>query len=369
MSNNINQVASDISKEKQADLFEIFNVLWKSKVVIFIVVGVIGCAGGIYALLAQPWWTSNTIITIGRYQNIESLNNKIINYSSILKNESNDITNVSRLSFDANDIKKLNTILDQSKIFESFLIEFDSFNNKYNFLKNNALINSGMKNSDVEFDDEKFLNSWISKIKLVKLNNETNNIYQLSFQAKSKKDSYVLLSEYIIYINKIITKNIVNALVANIDYSKNILKINLKQLELDTQYKQEHDINFTRYSLEIAKAADANSPIPLLNDNSMFSIELGSKGLSEKERILENIKDLGIFDPEIKQMENKINILNQINLDNVKLITPFHYLKNISYPYGKDKPKRMLIILFSILAGFILGCVFVLGNALRKNEI
>lgn len=355
---NVNQGVLVSNCEKQADIFKILGVLWSRKLVIILFTVAIGFFGGLYAYFAQPWWTSNATVTTVRPYDFSSIKKAIVNYYVVSKSEHTSIN-------------QLNDAFDREKIFRLFLNEFNSYNNKITFLKSSSTIEADMKANKIETDEAKarFYNGWVEKIQSSLLDEKRKDIYQLSFQSKTKQSSVSLLSDYINFISERVSNDVFKNISSKINDKKEVLAVELSQLEEQAKNKRLNSLKFTKYSYDIAKAADVSKPIPLLSDGSPFSIEIGSKGLAEKERLLKNMDSLDLFDPRIQTVKNDISLLDNIKLSDVNHVLPFTYLKSVSQPLGKDKPKRGLIVLVSMFLGMVLGSVFVLGNALIKDEL
>lgn len=355
---NVNQDILVSNCEKQADLFKILGVLWSKKLTVVLFTVTIGFFGGLYAYLAQPWWTSNATVTTVRAYDFFPIKEAIVNYYVVTKNEHASLN-------------KLNDTLNSEKVFRSFLNEFNSYDNKITFLKSSSTIKADMKANNIETDEAKvqFYNGWVEKIQSSILDEKRKDIYQLSFQSKTKQSSALLLSDYISFISELVSNDIFKNISSEIGNKKTMLAVELSQLEEQAKNKRLNALKFTQYSYEIAKAADTSKPIPLFSDGSPFSIEIGSKGLAEKERLLKTMDSLDLFEPRIQTVKNDISLLDNIKLSDVNHVLPFAYLKSVSQPLGKDKPKRGLIVLVSIFLGMVLGSVFVLGNALIKDEL
>ena len=100
--------------------------------------------------------------------------------------------------------------------------------------------------------------------------------------------------------------------------------------------------------------------MPQMNTDQIFSIDLGSEGLTEKSKILKQITDLSVFEPALIMVKTNLELLSKIKLDNNINLETVRYLQNIDYPISRDKPKRALIVILGSLLGCMLGVAIVL---------
>ena len=97
-----------------------------------------------------------------------------------------------------------------------------------------------------------------------------------------------------------------------------------------------------KYGLDIAKAADVNQPIQI-NNNEIFSIDLGTKALTAKIKALESVKNLNVVEPRLQQINAKISMLEKLDIDRSIHFKTFRFLDDVEKPLYRDKPKRVLI--------------------------
>lgn len=154
--------------------------------------------------------------------------------------------------------------------------------------------------------------------------------------------------------------------------------VNSKQYELlqqkrilETQAKNLIEVEAKRaeYALDIAKAANVDTPIQSSSDNEIFSIDLGTKGLAAKVNALKSITNLSVIEPRLQQVDAKLAMLKDLKIDRNIQFQTFRFLENVEQPISRDKPKRSLIAVLGTLLGGMLGIAIVLIRfAFRKEQ-
>lgn len=353
MTSNLAQNNS-MSQEDEIGLVQLVKVLWQGKTWIVICSLIFSVIGIVYALTAQQWWTSSAKITKGQYQNTALIRNKLTNVYTIGSDKT---------------IAELNSIISEQELLQAFVSKFNAYNNKVQFVLSNPLMQKYAKENGLQSDEQQrnFAVQWSEKIS-ADIINDKKDVYKLTYQAKSSTDSYQLLQSYIDFINQDVANEVVYDLSAVVDNNKKVLLTRLAFLESRANQKIATEIKKTQYALDIAEAADANSPIPLMDNNQLFAIDLGSKGLKEKESILNKIKDLSMFEPEINVLKLNLQLLDQVNISSAIKLQPVRFLQNADYPMSRDKPNRVGIVLFTLILGAIFGSASVIFRFLWKQE-
>lgn len=347
----------------EVDIVELMKMLWLGKKIIIGCIILFSVIATIYALTAQQWWTSSAIVTTGQYRGIAELRQQVVNFYVVANNQ--DKGQKQNTDQNRNNVNELNKTLNDNKLLNQFIVEFNAFNNKKDFILSNPI----MKEYANGKDDTVFINNWAKKIQASLTNKKEPGKYTLSYQATNAKLSYQLLLAYTHFIDKKRQREVFDELGSII--KNNILEVKSELLSLKLQAKQlkQQELVKTDYALKIANSAKANKPMSQMNNDQIFSIDLGSEGLAEKLKILKQIKDLSLFEPRIVMARTNLDLLSKINLNrNIKIET-ISYLQNIGYPMTRDKPKRALILLLGSLLGCMLGVAIVLfKSALHKKQ-
>lgn len=345
-------------------LRELLKALWDGKLIVILITTLFTVVGIVFSLQAQEWWSASAKITKAQPQDISSYQQQVIQFQPVLDFYQEDGTML--LS------KELNGLLDQEVMFKRFIDVFNSSNNKRDFLA-----------SSVEFNDvQQVLNhgaavdgvstsyaGWFSRISAVEDRKESGLSFSLKFQSISKESSLNLLTSYISATESKVQQDVLDNLQAVVNSKKN--EFNQQKIILEAQAKSKllNETERAKYALDIAQAAGVERQILTGNDNELFAIDMGSKGLEAKIRVLESVKNLSVIEPRLQQTSAKLDILDTLKIDRTVEFQTFRYLESVEQPLTRDKPKRALIVVLSTLLGGMLGVAIVLVRfAFRKED-
>ena len=341
--------------DDEIDLAQLMKTLWLGKKTIIGSIFLFTIIAITYALAAQQWWTSSAIVTTGQYSNIASLRQQVANFYVVSNNNNNKDT-------DQHNITEINKLLNSNEMLRQYIMEFNAFNNKKSFILSNPIMKEYANGANKK-NEMPFVNNWAKKIQASLTDKKENGVYTLSYQATDSELSHQLLLSYSQFIDKKVKKDVFDGLAAVIRNQTLIFKSQLLSLEIQAKELKQQELVKTDYALKIANSAKANKPMPQMNNNQLFSIDLGSEGLSEKSKILKQMTDLSLFEPSIIMIRSNLDILSTIKLNSNTKFEPISYLQNIGYPITRDKPKRALIVIL----GFLLGGMFGVSIVLLKS--
>lgn len=106
--------------------------------------------------------------------------------------------------------------------------------------------------------------------------------------------------------------------------------------------------------MRISKTAGVETPVENPNNETLFPIQFGAKALSEKLKILKEINNPEILNPELADIRLRLDGLQALPLETVNF-TSYHLLQSPTEPLNRDKPKRSLVVALATLAGLMLG--------------
>lgn len=329
-----------MSHNEGLDIQELYKTLWKGKKIIVIFFIVFSFIGGAYSFYSQNLWISSAIVYKSNDKNFINLKMQLSNLYLVLDNDNG----------------KSNKIIDTDEIFNVFIKEFSSNKNKIKFILSNDILS---KYKNKFSNDDAFVNYWVSKIKEQQSGNPKKAI--LYFQTENKKDSVALLNEYIKFINSIVTKKIINNVEDILKEHKATIDTNIKYLTKIAKEKINIALKKTQIELKIALAAGVKSPILLNDNNRLFSIQLGSKGLIEQENILRTMKDFNLFEPQLGIEKEKLKLLEDIDVNNINFnVNTVKVLIKSAPVNSKSISKRLFMSLVSAFIGILIGMLYVL---------
>lgn len=355
-------------EDDEIDLRDIFKMLWDGKLIVILVTALFAIGSIAVALTTQEWWSSKAKITEAQPQNLTAYQQQVKQFQPVF-----DIYQDDGTVLVSNDLNKL---VDSELLFKRFVSTFNSANNKRAFLdssvefqefKNTLFADS----SEVTDDTVRALYlQWFDRITAsISDKKDRNSPYFVSFQTTSKQSSFDLLTSYLSVTEAKVRQDAFNNLNAVVDGKRNEL-IQQKNI-LETQAKSQLLIEAerTNYAVAIAIAAGVEKPIQTSNHRELFGIDLGSKGLEAKMKALESIKNLSVIEPRLLQINAKLDMLNNLTIDRNIEFQMFRFLERVEQPITRDKPNRVLIVLFGTLFGGILGLMIVaIRFAFRKQD-
>ncbi len=347
-------------KYDEIDLRELFKALWDGKWIIITCTLVFSIGAVIYALTTQEWWSSKARIVAPQAQDFASYQLQVKQFQPVFDVYQEDGTVlVSRA---------LNGLIDNQKLFTNFITAFNSNANKKLFLDSNPTFQKFKNKLDADADadadaDEakrRLYSEWYGRITADAPDKNNKLSFVLSIQATSKRYSYQMLLDYVQFIKQIVHQNMLKNLDVMVQ-AKNYELLQQK-VALSSQAKLRLDIEAKRakYALEIAKAASINHPVQNLGENELFAINLGSKAIEAKIKALESVKNLGVIEPRLQQIDAKLSLLNKTEIDQSIEYQTFQYLEEPEQGISRDKPKRSLIAVLGCLLGGMLGVAIVL---------
>ncbi|MEZ8879538.1 LPS O-antigen chain length determinant protein WzzB [Vibrio lentus] len=348
-------------------LKELIKVLWDSKLMIILITTVFAVGSVIFVFSAQEWWVSSAKISRAQPQDLTTYQQQVNQFQPVFNLHQDDGTVLVS--------KELDNLFNSSSLYQRFIDTFNSSNNKRNFLDENIefqvikdTLSSDMVN--LQEDDGRLLyTKWFKKITAVSENNSgESSPYFLNFKAPTKESSFALLTSYISYTESKVHQDAFNNLQAVVNGKKNELVQQKNIIENQAKNQLKVEIERANYAMGIAKAAGVEQPIQAGDDNELFSIKLGSKGLEAKIVALESIKNLSVIEPRLQQISAKLNMLKNLEIDREVEFQTFRFFKNVEQPVTRDQPKRALIVILSALSGGILALVIVLIRFAFRKE-
>ncbi|QIW15377.1 hypothetical protein A4G20_03025 [Pasteurellaceae bacterium RH1A] len=365
----------DATHPDEIDLIDLFQTLWKKKWWIALSAMLFTALAGVYAFTAKEQWTSTATVTTPRSTDLGDILS--------LKAEYAWITGDSQFSPD----KEAEVL---HKQFRQFL---HSTNLKRQFLTQSEW---GKKHLDKMKENEKqaYISHFISQALVVKqldainrnkakLDEDDINT-KISLSEERPALAQDLLNQYIDFINYYTATQISNELKLAISLRLDRLNFTKQKiLSSLTETKKIQIDNLTQALNIVKKAGPKNNHLInseyLINDTMLNAIDtkpatstylltLDEEHLQEKINFIKNAKD--VYPLEYYWADREITQLELLNkkADNLEKTKTYHYLSSPNYPLGKDKPKKILIILTGFISGLLFGCVlFTLPYLFKKR--
>nr|WP_269460958.1 Wzz/FepE/Etk N-terminal domain-containing protein [Vibrio splendidus] len=347
---------------------ELFKALWDGKLIIILVTVLFTASSIVFALFAQEWWSSDAKVAEAQPRNLSTYQQQVKQFQPVFNIYQDDGTVLVS--------QELDDLVDVEVLFKRFVNTFGSSNNKRAFLDQNTefqqlKVATTANASNLTEDEARALYArWFERISASKVDKkDRNSPYTISFQTTTKESSFDLLTSYVSFTESKVREDAFSNLKAFVNSKRNELIQQKRILESQAKNQLLVETERTKYAVEIALAAGVEKPTQIGNDKEIFGIELGSKGLEAKIKALDSLKNLSVIEPRLLQINAKLDMLNNLEIDRTVDFQTFRYLENIEQPITRDKPKRALIVVLGTLLGGMLGVAIVLIRfAFRKED-
>lgn len=341
---------STLSPQKDdINFFELITVILNSKFKIIIVTLLFIAAGFTVAYTLPNQWTSTAIVVKPSDESIQVLDKITSDLAALdiaIDIDSDYLLSTFKQNFDSRDMRA--EYLVSTNYFKRLMAEDPQNEARRRYLIEKIInqdINSVGSQQDKSDDKSEY------------------RYYKLSHRADTANDAHDLLLGYINYVKKIVDADITRKIKRTIDTAKNLSteKYNLDLLR--AKNNQEVRIERLKYAIDMANAAGIKKPIygsgTVINDDPDFPITIGSDTLNKKLEIEKSITDPALIDPDLLNRKLYIEKLNGLKIDDIDIV-PFKYLQQPTEPTIKDASKRLLVLIFFTLIGFVGSVSFVL---------
>ncbi len=339
----------------EIELRELILVLWRQKVLILSVTLLFVITAIGYAMTARQVWTSVALISEPSLKQINEFQLGVDKLRNSMPPELAGAIDVSSLQ--------------RQELYKSFIATFNSMNSKREFLTQQGIFAEEATKAGVnDRRGERALMSRLAESIAARPFDKTSIDIQLSFSAETSEMAQQRLINYIDFIQQkeVAAKN--GELQSLWQNRMNTLAAQYDSIKADTLHRRQENIRKAEYSLRISQAAGVEKPLERANSGDIFNIDLGSKGLAEKVRILKELEDPEVLNDELGKIRLQLKTLKNLRLTTVPFDS-FKFIDSPEEPYTRDKPKRPLIVVLAALLGGMLGVAIVLvRHAFRRPK-
>lgn len=342
-------------QDDEIDLRELFAALWKGKWTIIACTFICTALAIAYALMAKEQWSSRAEIAAPQVSDYSEYQNQVVQFQSIFDVYQEDGTILVS--------EALNGLKDSENLYDLFIDEFGSSNNKKVFLEQSAVFKKEIALLDAPQDEDalrKLYHDWYKYLSIKPEDDKrVDGPYVITVSAETSSASLNMLNNYIQFINKKVHEKALSNLSATIDSKRNELKQQLIMLTKQAQQRLLVEKERSEYALTIAEAAGVSKPLQNFGNKELFAINLGSDALKAKVQALEKMKNLSVIEPRLDQLSSKLEQIEQLKINNKIKFSAFRYLDQPEREVSRDEPKRPLIAILGFLLGGMFGCIAV----------
>ena len=232
------------SSGDEIDLRELILVLWRQKILILLVAGVFAAAGIAYALLAPQVWVSQAEIRSPTLKEVESLE---LNINQLINAQ------VPVAAF---------TAFDKKALYGDFVNNFNSFNNKRQFLQERGYLDAEAAQADVtDPKGKRLLLKKMAEGISAKAPDKLREDVTLSFAAATAGEAKSRLEQYIAFIQHQESAAKGKELYTIWQNRIKTLQTQFESAKADTLKQLQDDILRTEYGLRITQAAGLEAPV------------------------------------------------------------------------------------------------------------
>ncbi|HGJ5889866.1 MAG TPA: LPS O-antigen length regulator Wzz(fepE) [Arsenophonus apicola] len=355
--------SAKIKQDDEIDLFELFSILYKSKLLLIMFVVVFTAAIFCWTLFSPQKWKSEAIVVQPTAQEMFKLN-EFLSQLKVLDVETN---------------------IDAQQIYTKFLDAYRSQLLQENFLKSSDYFQRLVKSTESHSleREHQLLRDMKNDITVGKItfsNSAVNNITNMQeqlieasigFTAATAQDAQNLLSDYLRYIGSNVRQEIkaeLNEKIAQqLVYAKGKYAIELATLENANRVA----IQRLKNSLAIAQSVGLKKPVStthnFIQDDPDYPIALGSEALAKKLAIIEKANDLSLSNPDLLSSQQYIQQLQALDTKDI-WFQPVKYMQKPTLPIAKQAPNRTYMLVLAGIAGLIFGCIYVLLRHMVNNR-
>ncbi|WP_145562795.1 LPS O-antigen length regulator Wzz(fepE) [Yersinia aldovae] len=333
-----------LSSKHEVNLFELSEIIFRSKVKIILVTLVFLIGGFILSYVIPQKWTSAAVIASPSNEQMQVLD-KITNSLTVL------------------DIK---LGIAPAYLMSSFVQNYNSEDLRKQYLINSDYFKRLMKkDAHGDFEKRELINTLVnSSIGLVSLHaGNSDDGYKLTYSATTAGDAHELLQGYINYVNIIVNDDINLKIKRAVDSAKSMATDEYSLELLRAKNNQEVKIYRLKNAYSIANSTGIKKPIyssaSVVSNDPDFLILMGADVLNSKLEIEKSITDLASINTNLLNRKLYIDKLSALEISKVDVV-PFKYLQQPTEPTKRDAPKRGLIIILFALAGLVGSIGFVL---------
>lgn len=332
----------------EIDLRELLLVLWRQKLLVFVITALFAAIGVCYAFFAPQQWSAKALITEPTAEDLQPM----LRVASLAK------------------ALGLTGFPNGKRLYQEFVQEFNSYENRRTYLKASPLFANevAVKALD-EKDQRRWLRDWGSLVVAQPVDKKGEDLgIEIAFAAPTSADSLEMLKGYVDYIVTLQQQQLARRIGEQRAMQLEEMGARYTVMKEEAKRALQQEISEIALANSVAKAAGVSAPLDRSSGTQdRFSIALGSKGLEEKLTRLKSL-DLAFYQPKLQYLQAQMERLKHVSLEGISF-RPFSYLDAPEEPLSRDKPKRPLIVTLATLLGGVLGVGIVLvRHAFRRPE-
>ena len=322
--------------EDEISVIDMVNVLLRRKKLILGVASAVFVAGLLYVFTAKQVYEVESILLPPSFENIQELN--VLNSNNVNSND----------------------------IFDSFIRNINSRKLRKEFFDKFKILEILSDGSSQVMDTEGANDFFEDFSKAIKVRSDKKSSFtSVALESEYKERLGGWLDSFIAMANQETINQLVIDLQANIDSKTQSLKINISSKRSIYKQRREDELGRLQEAFQIAKSLgirDYNNTSSMLSKNNNLSIYMndtkrymeGTKILQAEINALKNRKSDDIHIKGLRDLQEQLTRLETIKVDKNKIQTVIVDKKAI-VNVELIRPKRILIVMLSLILGGMLG--------------
>lgn len=340
--------------DDEIDLFELWENIWRQRVLVVVITALVTLVGAGYAFLATPIYKSETYLLPPLSQDLQQLQVNVEDFAQASSSE--DDVEVG-----------INIDVGADKVFERVVQNLRSWSYRRAFYQAHDLAAYFSENSSEQATTRSFENNFNEKLVLSAPDKDESNRYILSFEMADQQQVAKWLNEYVSYVLTQTKSELITDVESNIQQRKTEIEMMISSMRNIAAKKRQDRIAELEEALALAKSIgleniqQSQSPVP---EKEYLR---GTKAIEAEIAVLTARKFDDPFIEGIRDLQRYYDYLSSIQID-PEAIQVARVDQAANIPQNPIKPNKKLILVLSLLLGGMLGVFVALIRSAIKNR-
>lgn len=349
-------VVSDFEKRDEFDFYKLAGIFARRKIVLFACLMLAILIAVVYLVITRPVFMATAYLLPPHQQDVQQL---------LVNIKDSDREGIERYS--------------PENVFQNFLTNLASRGLRRKFFDDNELLNhyladsAGAGNQATEVFEEKFNKDIIIKAE------KQNPVYvEVGLSLVDPEKAAEWINGYISFVNDVTVNQLYNAVTADIDAEKEIIRLKLSSMLKTAEHQKQDQLTKLREGLQIAKGIglDEVSVSRAESDEHVSEIAIstaqmplytrGARALEEEIAALESRKSNEPYIQGYRELQERLLFLEGISLNRQSLSSVAVDVA-ADIPFKPVKPRKVYVLLVAALLGIFLGII--VASLLERRSV
>ncbi len=326
-------------QDDEISLIDLFLILWRKKLWIIGLTGLIMVMSIFYALSLSPVYQTTAYLLPPQGKNIE-----ILNLFSEPRENKDGV---------------LEPAYTVKTVYEQVMNNFKSRQYQWAFFNQNDLIKLYVKEPDADIRPRDVFNG--AFYSALKVEDKEGGEQTISFSYGDKQEVVRLLNQYIAFINEATVKALLGEVIGGVQFEKQKVQQKIEQLRQDALLQRQDRILQIKEQLNIARKlnihtskSSAGSSVSIDGQELPPHYSEGTKFLKIKLDSLSNRKSDDPYITGLRPLQARLTVLDKAKID-ASQVRAFNIDQEALEPKYPIKPKKRLIVMLGFIVGLMLS--------------